>query len=73
MNELYLPALAGATIVAISSLVVRTRIRGEAAGGAASDSTFAVSTEGMKVCPKCGMGNMWTDRTCMSCRGPLKG
>ena len=27
-----------------------------------SDSPFAVSTEGMKICPKCGMGNLWTER-----------
>jgi hypothetical protein len=36
-------------------------------------STYAVSTEGEKLCPKCGMGNLWTDRACISCRAPLRG
>ena len=38
-----------------------------------SDTPFGVSTEGMKMCPKCGMGNLWTERTCMSCRAMLRG
>jgi hypothetical protein len=37
------------------------------------ESPFAASTEGEKRCPKCGMGNMWTDARCVSCGGPLKG
>lgn len=34
---------------------------------------LAVSTEGMKVCPKCGMGNLWTERRCSACGNSLKG
>jgi hypothetical protein len=28
---------------------------------------FATSTEGMKRCPTCGVGNLVTDATCTSC------
>lgn len=35
------------------------------------ESRFAVSTEGMKRCPACGMGNLVTDATCSSCRRKL--
>ncbi len=35
------------------------------------ESRFAVSTEGMKRCPSCGMGNLVTDATCSSCRRKL--
>ncbi len=37
------------------------------------DETFAASTEGMTVCPKCGMGNLWTERRCSACGNSLKG
>lgn len=35
------------------------------------ESPFAASTEGEKRCPKCGMGNLWTDRECISCGAKL--
>lgn len=31
------------------------------------ETPYAVSTEGMKRCPSCGMGNLVTDATCSSC------
>jgi hypothetical protein len=37
------------------------------------DDGLATSTEGMKVCPKCGMGNLWTERRCSACGNPLRG
>jgi uncharacterized protein (DUF983 family) len=37
------------------------------------ESPFAVSTEGEKRCPNCGMGNLWTDRNCISCNAKLPG
>ena len=37
------------------------------------ESSFGVSTEGMKICPKCGMGNLWTERRCSALRAALKG
>lgn len=35
-------------------------------------SRFAASTEGETLCPSCGMGNMWTDATCISCGARLR-
>jgi uncharacterized protein (DUF983 family) len=40
---------------------------------AARPSEFAVSTEGMKRCPNCGVGNLVTDRDCSSCGRRLPG
>ena len=37
------------------------------------ESPFAASTEGEKRCPKCGMGNLWTDDRCISCGSRLPG
>jgi hypothetical protein len=37
------------------------------------ESPFAASTEGEKRCPKCGMGNPWTDDRCISCGAKLPG
>ncbi len=37
------------------------------------ESTLSTSTEGMKVCPKCGMGNLWTERDCSACGNRLRG
>ncbi len=37
------------------------------------ESPFAASTEGETRCPKCGMGNMWTDARCVSCGADLPG
>ncbi len=36
------------------------------------ESPFAVSTEGEKICPKCGNGNLWTDARCISCGATLR-
>ena len=40
---------------------------------ATTESPFAASTEGMKRCPNCGVGNLVTDATCSSCGRPLPG
>jgi hypothetical protein len=37
------------------------------------DSPFAASSEGEKLCRRCGMGNLWTDRDCISCGARLPG
>lgn len=62
---LALGAAALAGILASLSIVRRWRRPRE--------SPFAVSTEGEKRCPSCGMGNMWTDATCISCGSDLPG
>jgi hypothetical protein len=38
-----------------------------------TDDPFAVSTEGMKICHECGMGNLWTERSCSACGSSLRG
>lgn len=54
-----------AGILASLSILRRGRPRPE--------SPFAVSTEGEKRCPYCGMGNLWTDDRCISCGADLPG
>lgn len=74
MDQSFLLALGLAILVALGAGArVRNRMLAGRAGAMQLESPFAVSTEGHKICPKCGMGNLWTDRTCISCGGPLKG
>src|SRR5450759_3885273 len=74
MDQTHLLLLAIAVVVALGAVaIIRDRIRHEEAGATSPDLPFAVSSEGMKICPKCGMGNLWTDRTCMTCKAALKG
>jgi uncharacterized paraquat-inducible protein A len=74
MDQIYLLLLGLAALVAIvATLVIRTRMREDDAETVPPESPYATSTEGMKVCPRCGMGNLWTDRQCISCGAALKG
>lgn len=72
MDQTYLLVLLFAVAALVGLLAFRFRYRKPPAPDG-SDSPFAASTEGMKVCPFCGMGNLWTERTCISCGGPLRG
>lgn len=56
--------------VALGAIATRPRA---APRGAGADSPIGVATEGMKVCPGCGMGNLWTERRCSACRSELRG
>ena len=63
--------LIGLAVVGLLATIIilgRQRRANEATG----ESQFAVSTEGEKRCPNCGMGNLWTDRTCISCGHALR-
>jgi hypothetical protein len=74
MDQTYLLALAIAAIIVVVALaVIRARMQRDREETTPPESPFATSTEGMKVCPKCGMGNLWTDRQCVSCGTALKG
>ena len=74
MDQLLLVLLVMAAAIAIAAMLLsRTRRRAELAAMGPTESQYAVSTEGMKVCPKCGMGNMWTERRCSACGTSLKG
>jgi hypothetical protein len=54
-------------VVAIWSFAAARR------GSPDPDGGLGVSTEGMKICPKCRMGNLWTGRSCSACGSPLRG
>jgi hypothetical protein len=72
-QQTQLLALAVAVLVLVAAiLLIRNRQRRDRQD-ATSESPFATSTEGEKRCPKCGMGNLWTDRTCISCGARLPG
>jgi hypothetical protein len=61
---------AGVGIVAALGILRGQRTQRIAEG---RESPFAVSTEGMKRCPSCGIGNLVTDATCASCGKTLPG
>jgi len=68
-------ALFGMTLAAgIGILATLGILRNERTATAGPrESPFAVSTEGEKRCPKCGMGNLWMQGTCISCGTKLAG
>ena len=73
MDQTFLLALLVAfvvVLVALARIVTRPR---PSADEIAGESSIGVSTEGMKICPKCGMGNLWTERSCSGCGSALKG
>jgi hypothetical protein len=75
MDQTFLFVLAlGVAVAVIMGALARiiTRPQTTAQQGA-GDSPIGVSTEGMKICQKCGMGNLWTERRCSSCGNALKG
>jgi hypothetical protein len=74
VDQTYLLLLGLAILIALGAgALIRNRILADRAAALPTDSPFAVSTEGDKICPKCGMGNLWTERSCSACGGPLKG
>jgi hypothetical protein len=66
-----LALIAAATLGMIATLGILRRQRHEAEPP--HESPYATSTEGLKRCPSCGMGNLVTDGTCSSCGKPLPG
>jgi len=69
-DTLLLALVVAAGVGIIATLVMLRRQRLESSP---PESPFAASTEGEKRCPHCGMGNLWTDRTCVSCGKRLPG
>jgi hypothetical protein len=72
-SQVLLGLIAAATVGILSTFLILRRERKEAEAAAPHESQFAVSTEGEKRCPNCGMGNLWTDARCVSCGKPLRG
>ncbi|HEY3522427.1 MAG TPA: hypothetical protein VGK63_01885 [Candidatus Limnocylindrales bacterium] len=76
MDESLLLAMIVAAAVGLAATVFilqRDRHAAAVAGGGVTESPFAVSTEGEKRCPSCGMGNLVTDATCVTCGARLPG
>ncbi|OGO57729.1 MAG: hypothetical protein A2V85_18390 [Chloroflexi bacterium RBG_16_72_14] len=74
MDQTYILLLGLAALVAVvAAVVIRKRMQQDQDESTPADSPYATSTEGEKRCPKCGMGNMWTDRQCIACGAALKG
>ena len=71
-TQVLLALIGAAALGIVATLFILRRQRKEAEAASPNDSPFAVSTEGEKICPHCGMGNLWTDRQCVSCRRPLR-
>lgn len=75
-TSLVIAAVALMGVVAVLGVaVVRAASRrpGDAAAADSAEDRITPATEGMKVCPRCGMGNLWTERTCITCSAPLRG
>lgn len=64
--------VAAATIGLAATLLILRRQRSDEADET-RESPFAVSSEGMKRCPSCGVGNLATDATCSACGKHLRG
>jgi len=69
-QALLLVAAVAVLALALVTIKRRQRLEREAVS---RDSPYATSTEGEKRCPNCGMGNLWTDRNCISCNARLPG
>ena len=59
-------------LLTLAIVTIRRRQRMERES-ATRENLYATSTEGEKRCPSCGMGNLWTDRNCISCKARLPG
>jgi uncharacterized paraquat-inducible protein A len=70
-TELLILVIALAVLV-VSVLLIRRRQRVDQADKD-RENPYAVSTEGEKRCPHCGMFNQWTTQTCVSCGRHLAG
>lgn len=63
-----LALIAAVSLGIIATLTILRRERQAAENAArAATSPFAVSSEGMKRCPSCGIGNLVTDDRCSAC------
>jgi hypothetical protein len=65
--------LVGAAALGLLATIWILRRDRRATESAQTESQFAVSTEGMKRCPACGVGNLVTDATCSACGANLPG
>lgn len=75
MDQQALTLLVAAALIGLVCLgiIVRRQAREDADADADVDQALGVSSEGMKVCPHCGRASLWTERTCSTCGGALRG
>jgi LPXTG-motif cell wall-anchored protein len=71
-SQVLLALIGAASLGIVATLFILRRQRKDAEAAMPQESRFAASTEGEKICPHCGMGNLWTDSRCVSCRRPLR-
>jgi hypothetical protein len=64
--------IAAAAVGIVSTLIMLRRQRVDR-DRLTQETPFATSTEGEKRCPNCGMYNVATSRTCISCKRRLPG
>ena len=62
-----------AALVGVASTLLMLRRQRREREAETAEHEFAVSSEGQKRCPSCGMFNLWTDVTCISCGKRLPG
>ena len=73
MEQAQLIALSLAAGVGVVATLGILRKQRSAVVAPPPESPFAAATEGETLCPKCGMGNLWTDDRCISCGAKLPG
>jgi LPXTG-motif cell wall-anchored protein len=73
MDQNTLLLLVGAAVVGLAAVLLILRRERREHDDAEREDPLGVSTEGEKVCPKCGGQNLWTEATCIYCRAPLRG
>ena len=69
--QLLLLALLAAVTVAMLALLLSMRRARREREEEAAESPIAMSSEGVKLCPRCATENLWTDTRCVGCGKPL--
>ena len=73
MDQTNALALIIAAALGIAAVVLIMRRQRKETEADTRENPFAVSTEGEKRCPSCGMGNLWTEARCISGGAKLPG
>jgi hypothetical protein len=73
MDDLTLLALGGAAVIGLAAALILMKRDEQVEAAADVEGAYAVSTEGMKRCASCGLGNLVSDATCASCGSRLPG
>ncbi len=66
-QQLLLVALLVAALVGLAAILVRVWGERREQTPDARESPIAMSSEGVKLCPRCAAENLWTDTTCVAC------